>query len=115
MTPTLDAQRVEAAARGMAVAAGDDPDKTYAHDMLCTGRDREPLYRWEYWAPLARAAITAYLGDTHVVVPREPTEAMLEAGEDTFVSGYTGTPTSSPEDVWKAMLSATPTVNGKGE
>lgn len=70
MTPNLDQERVERAARGLAIAAGDEPDKkTYAHDMLCTGRDREPLYRWEYWAPLARAAITAYLGETHVVVP----------------------------------------------
>lgn len=66
MTPNLDQERVERAARGLAIAAGDDPDKkTYAHDMICTGRGREPLYRWEYWAPLARAAITAYLGDTH--------------------------------------------------
>lgn len=42
------------------------------------------------------------------LVPVEPTEAMLEAGESTFTSGYTGTPTSSPDKVYQAMLAAAP-------
>ena len=35
--------------------------------------------------------------------------AMLDAGEDTFVPTYTGTPVSCPSDVFNAMLAAAPT------
>ena len=36
----------------------------------------------------------------------EPSEGMLEAGENTFSPSYTGTPVSSPGAVWQAMLQA---------
>lgn len=50
------------------------------------------------------------------LVPIEPTEAMLEAGEDTFASGYTGTPISTPADVYAAMLSSSPPApQGSGD
>ena len=42
------------------------------------------------------------------LVPIEPTQEMLDAGEDTFVSSLSGTPTSSPIAVYRAMLAAAP-------
>ena len=42
------------------------------------------------------------------LVPIEPTHEMLDAGEDTFLPTYTGTPTSSPIAVYRAMLDAAP-------
>ena len=42
------------------------------------------------------------------LVPIEPTHEMLDAGEDTFVPTYTGTPVSAPIDVYCAMLAAAP-------
>ena len=42
------------------------------------------------------------------LVPIEPTHEMLDAGEDTFVPTYTGTPASAPIDVYRAMLAAAP-------
>lgn len=59
---TLSPRAIEVGARALCIAAGDDPDKmTYAHEMACTGRDREPKYRWQYWAEFAGAAICAAL------------------------------------------------------
>lgn len=67
MTPT-DAQ-VEAGARAICVAAGDDPDQmTYAREMHCTGADREPKQRWQYWANFSRACLAA-------VLPHQSSEA----------------------------------------
>lgn len=40
------------------------------------------------------------------VVRKEPTVKMLEAGEDSFFTTYTGTLTSTPSAVWSAMLAA---------
>lgn len=40
------------------------------------------------------------------LVPIEPTIEMLDAGEDTFVPTYTGTPVSAPIDVYRAMIAA---------
>lgn len=47
------------------------------------------------------------------LVPIEPTVAMLNAGEDTFISTYTGTPTSDPDTVWAAMIAAAPSPEGE--
>ena len=44
--------------------------------------------------------------DGYVVVPVEPTRKMLEAAEDAYTCGYTGTPTAVPAYVWKAMIDA---------
>lgn len=46
--------------------------------------------------------------DGYKLVPIEPTRKMLDAGEDTFVSSLSGTPTSSPIAVYRAMLAAAP-------
>jgi len=63
MTPT-EAQ-VEAGARAICIAAGDDPDKiTYAHEMKCANHDREPRERWQYWIEFSRACLTAGLSLT---------------------------------------------------
>lgn len=70
MIPT-DAQ-VEAGARAICVAVGDDPDQmTYAREMHCTGAQREPKQRWEYWRDFSRACITAAISP-----------AMLNTGAD---------------------------------
>lgn len=78
---TLSPRAIEVGARALCIAAGDDPDKmTYAHEMACTGRDREPKYRWQYWAEFAEAAICAALAaEGYVVAPREPTTQQMEA------------------------------------
>lgn len=52
---------IEAGARALCIAAGDDPDQlTYAHEMKCTGCNREPMHRWRYWTTFSEAVITAY-------------------------------------------------------
>ena len=79
---TLSPRAIEVGARALCIAAGDDPDKmTYAHEMACTGRDREPKYRWQYWAEFAEAAICAALAaEGLVLVPKEPTESEINTG-----------------------------------
>ena len=58
----LSPTALEEAAKAISISTGDEPHKlTYAHEMQCTGRDREPKYRWQYWTEQATAAITAYL------------------------------------------------------
>lgn len=47
------------------------------------------------------------------LVPEEPTPEMFMAGDDTFVSTYTGTPVSDPGSVWGAMLTAAPEYKGE--
>ena len=44
--------------------------------------------------------------DGFILVPIVPTEKMYQAGEETFVPCYTGTPVSSPGLVWDAMIKA---------
>jgi hypothetical protein len=62
------------------------------------------------------AAITAALAD-HVVVPREPTEAMIKAGFRTL--GWTSNTEGARQDatsVYRAMISAaSPSVSQEGE
>ncbi len=76
---TLSPRAIEVGARALCIAAGDDPDKmTYAHEMACTGRDREPKYRWQYWAEFAEAAICAALAaEGLVLAPKEPTPQQI--------------------------------------
>lgn len=58
----LSPTALEEAAKAISVSTGDEPDKlTYAREMQCSGADREPQYRWQYWTEHATAAITAYL------------------------------------------------------
>lgn len=75
---------IEAGARALCIAAGDDPDQlTYAHEMKCTGCNREPMHRWRYWTTFSEAVITAY--EAHlkaeglVLVPVEPTPEIIKA------------------------------------
>jgi hypothetical protein len=49
-----------------------------------------------------------YVPEGWVVVPIKPTQRMLQAGEETFVPCYTGTPVSSPKAVWQAMIEKAP-------
>mgnify|MGYP000731022660 CR=1 FL=1 len=48
-----------------------------------------------------------------VIVPREPTEAMSNAGVMTFAN--MDRPSAQPYRAWLAMIDATPTNTGKGE
>lgn len=64
--------QVEAGARAICVAAGDDPDqKTYAREMQCTGHDREPQQRWQFWSNFSRACLTAALSRPHPSTPEK--------------------------------------------
>lgn len=68
MTPISD-DMVERAARASCIVAGDDPDQvTYAREMACTGSERTQKFRWQFWEPFARAALTAAL-EGSVAVP----------------------------------------------
>ena len=49
------------------------------------------------------------------LVPVEPTTDMMDAGEDTFIPTYTGTPVSCQIDVYRAMLAAAPKYEGCAE
>lgn len=63
----------------------------------------------------APAAVGVAVPASYALVPVEPTQAMLDAAEDAYVSGYTGTPTASPEEVWSAMIAAAPTPRAAPE
>ncbi|MGB3485336.1 MAG: hypothetical protein WBB07_24365 [Mycobacterium sp.] len=104
---------IEAGARAICIAVGDDPDQsTYAREMACSGNERGPQARWQYWTEHAAAVITAYreylAAESFVVVPAVPTQAMLDAATST-TSGYGGPDHDYDDDVrdhWSAMLAA---------
>lgn len=89
---TAHEKALEAAAR-----AGDAFYETASDDQ----------WHWHY-----EAAIAAYLASMEeggfVLVPRDPTEAMLEAGHDEIVIGVETTPNFAivASEVWDAMLAA---------
>ena len=70
---------------------------------------------WGKWLGFARAvyeagrASPASVPEGYVLVPVEPTLEMFNAGGDAFFTAYTGTATSSPDRVYKAMIAAAPT------
>lgn len=54
---TLSPAALEEAAKAISISTGDEPSKlTYAREMQCSGNDREPQYRWQYWTEHATAA-----------------------------------------------------------
>lgn len=94
MTHTLFPQRLEKAAEAVRKAR--------------VGGITPPQNGTGYDMKLAYAAITAYLGDDMVVMPREPTFAMKIAG----AHAHDQRP-SEVCDIYRAMLSA-PTVSQEG-
>jgi len=87
MTAQLSPTALEEAAKAISISTGDEPDKlTYAREMQCSGNDREPQYRWQYWTEHATAAITAYLAQREkegfVEVPKEASEEVVNAALD---------------------------------
>lgn len=85
----LSPTALEEAAKAISISTGDEPSKlTYAREMQCSGNDREPQYRWQYWTEHATAAITAYLAQAGkegwVMVPRtlSNAEVNLALGRD---------------------------------
>ena len=111
----LSPTALEEAAKAISISTGDEPHKlTYAHEMQCTGRDREPKYRWQYWTEQATAAITAYLAQREkegfVEVPKEASEEVVNAALDKHAEI---TPCESPFGpdgyfalLYRAMLAA---------
>ncbi|MCW2317969.1 hypothetical protein M2322_003534 [Rhodoblastus acidophilus] len=92
-----DARLIEIMARGVAHRVCGNAD-------AATGEKREPL--WTFYVRDARAALDALRAEGMEIVPREPTEAMMEAGEGAFFTTYTGTATATPDDVYRLMLAA---------
>lgn len=68
---TLSPQRLEKAAEAAWDSLKDDTHSgiSWSHHTMADQRER--------FTRITRAAISAYLGDTHVDVPREPTEKMI--------------------------------------
>lgn len=70
---------------------------------------------WGKWLGFARAvyeagrASPASVPEGYALVPVEPTLEMFNAGDGAFFTAYTGTATSSPDRVYKAMIAAAPT------
>lgn len=60
----------------------------------------------------AARAILARIQETHAIVLREPSEAMVDAGWAIY--GDPPGPPGPPDQVWQAMLSASPPI-GDGE
>lgn len=85
-----EAVLIEAISRALCVEAGDDPSRlSYAREMKCTGSDREPREKWEYWKPFARAAIAAY-EDFIPVQGAEPASGAHVAGRTGCANRPTG-------------------------
>jgi len=115
MTAQLSPTALEEAAKAISISTGDEPDKlTYAREMQCSGNDREPQYRWQYWTEHATAAITAYLAQREkegfVEVPKEASEEVVNAALDKHAEI---TPCESPFGpdgyfalLYRAMLAA---------
>jgi hypothetical protein len=96
---TLSQRAIEAA------AAQADPDLWETDEFGCFVRGKT-TERNISRKVMERCITTALAVDGVALVPKEPTVAMLDAGEETFVSGYSGTPVSTPASVWTAMLAA---------
>ncbi len=77
-----------------------------AHDIAWKGAQTREM--------CVKSAIAAYLAALTGwrLVPEIQTKEMYEAGEDTFVPSYTGTPVSTPGLVWEAMLNVAPKPPG---
>ena len=109
----LSPTALEEAAKAISISTGDEPSKlTYAREMQCSGNDREPQYRWQYWTEHATAAITAYLAQREkegwVMVPKVASDKMICAALDDFVkrAGY-----QRFTHIYDAMLAASQEQN----
>jgi hypothetical protein len=88
---------VEVMARWMCRADGGFPDG--ASDLHDGKGGYVFVMHWEDWRDEARAAIAALDAHGFVIVPKEPTEAMVIAGNGTLE-------TVQADDVYLAMLAA---------
>jgi hypothetical protein len=103
---TLSPQRLEKAAR---VTRPDAFKKCPVEDCQdCRDAQESALTH-------ASAVISAYLGDDMVVVPREPTEAMVDAAYESFgCHEIFRVEEIQPGDLYRAMLSAELTERDAG-
>ena len=106
---TLSPTALEEAAKAISISTGDEPSKlTYAREMQCSGNDREPQYRWQYWTEHATAAITSYLAQAGkegwVMVPVEPSCDQLAAGMEAW--GRLDDAEEEVEAIYTEMLAA---------
>ena len=92
---------IEAVAREIFLGDGGDPtawDKVRVRELYLSN---------------ARAALAAIEAQGFRVVPVEPTSAMEDAGFALDTSGMVWP--AVPDDIWRAMLSASPKLTGGGE
>ena len=70
--------------------------------------DYNPELLLQHLLPHVEAS-PASVPEGYALVPVEPTLEMFNAGDGAFFTAYTGTATSSPDRVYKAMIAAAPT------
>jgi hypothetical protein len=93
-------------ARAMCTYQDQDPDRV----LESMDKHRRPVIMWTHWKGEADAALSvvcewlAYEG--LVVVPRDPSDAMAEAGWS--VRGTQFEPTPDAQEIYRAMISAAP-------
>lgn len=78
-------------------------DQIEAPDDVLVNKDGKDFYIWETHVYAANQVLTALQAAGYVVVPKEPTEAMLQAGRVARMNiegGYGG------PGPWEAMLAA---------
>jgi hypothetical protein len=108
MAPSIDDEKmVERVARVIYVAEypDSDPDEIIPLGSLAIGEEVSKGPSWSLCETHARDAIAAHksaLSDAgYVIVPREPTDAMIAIGQ-----GWCGE--YPAEDVWREMIKAAP-------
>lgn len=107
--PSPDAgERREAIAK---LLCDDIGARLIANQVDAPNFDKSAPHVQAYWRALAAALSPAPDADT-VMVPREPTQAMLEVGADAFAEEYGTAPVDPVDDrnaaaaIWSAMLAA---------
>jgi hypothetical protein len=70
-----------------------------------------PSGQWDGYQPynrLAKLAVAALEAAGFLIVPKEPTDAMIEAGNKPFDEPFVGGRLTDPCRVWEAMINAAP-------
>lgn len=96
---------IEVMARGMCAESRPkaDPDALTPGPRGSVGS----IPKWALFDPLARAARAALTAAGYVVVPVEPTEAMVDAGADAVDrTDFHGTQGYTASEAWRAMIKA---------
>lgn len=113
---TTIAERV---ARAICLGLGLDPDADWRERdglILAVDLPQEERPTWTRYHKAALAALTD-IQRTHAIVPREPSDAMLDAAVEKVIGpAHVDQEIAAPEAVWSAMIEAAPAIReGKGE